>query len=565
MSAGACAFNLLTDPFFPVVTAAGSRRVVAFEGLRQEEGDYPVAFDWPRGDLNIAAAEFAVGVLALAYQPEDHADWVAIWRGESDIDLSARLASLAFAFNLFGDAEGKGPRFLQDFEAFEGDQSEIEALFIDTPGVNGQKKNADLLTHRGRFPRLGVRAAAIALYALQQFAPSGGAGNRTSLRGGGPLTTLVLPDRPMGIAPVPLWRVLLANLPQAAAGAGFLDDDELPRALPWLGSTLTSEGKPPLEISQTDERAHPLQAFFGMPRRIRLVLEGVGPCPMTGEEGALVRGFIQKPWGVNYGAWRHPLTPYRQAKENEPPYTVKPKSSRFGYRDWVGAVIGRAEKGHGAFQAEPVAAITARAATFRRDGFSSSRLLVAGWAMNNMEAGTFLQSVQPLYLAETDEQAQALSRLAIAFADAGDAAASLLRGNLKLALFGDGAKTATDSGVFEEATDAFFERTENAFHELLEAVLAQEGSGDALDDQAVRKRWLATIRRAALDLFDLHATTLLAANDDVKVAMRVTDAYRRLRGALGEVSKVAVSLGIEQPIAPAKPKKSRKAAEEVGA
>lgn len=554
-------FHLLADAFFPVTTVSGARRWATFAELRQDEGDYPVAFDWPRGDLNIAAFEFAVGVLALAYQPEDHDDWAAIWRGTSDIDLDERLSALAFAFNLTGDAEGRGPRFLQDFGAIEGEANDIEALFIDTPGVNGQKKNADLLTHRGRFPALGLKAAGIALYALQQFAPSGGAGNRTSLRGGGPMTTLVWPDRPVSSAPAALWRVLLANLPLSASGAGFLDDASLSRALPWLAPTITSEGKPPVEISQTDPRAHPLQAFFGMPRRIRLVVDGHGICPLTGEVGPLVSGFVQKPWGVNYGAWRHPLTPYRQAKETELPYTVKPKSDRFGYRDWVGAVIGRAEKVHAAFPAEPVAALVSRAETFRRDGFSSSRLIAAGWAMNNMEAGSFLQSVQPLHLAEDAARAGELARLAIALADAGDAAAGILRSNLKLALFGDGAKTATDSGVFEEAGDAFFERTEDAFHAALEALVLDAPS----DGQASRKRWLALIRRTALDLFDLHATSLLAETADIKVAMRVTEAYRRLRGALGEVGKVAAALGIDQPIAPEKQKKSRKAAEEASA
>lgn len=561
MSADAGCFNLLTDAVFPVVTTRGARRWVAFDGLRQEEGDFPVAFDWPRGDLNIAAFEFAIGVVALAYQPEDHGDWMAIWCGQSDVDLSERLSALAFAFNMAGDVEGRGPRFLQDFDPIDGEANDIEALFIDTPGINGQKKNADLLTHRGRFPVLGVKAAAMALYALQQFAPPGGAGNRTSLRDGGPMTTLVWPHRPEPMSAAPLWRVLLCNLPLSVPGAGYLEDEAMARALPWLVPTLTSEGKPPLEISQTDPRAHPLQAFFGMPRRIRLVMGGEGICPMTGESGPLVTGFIQKPWGMNYGAWTHPLTPYRQAKETELPYTVKPKSSRFGYRDWVGAVIGRKKAMPAAIPAEPVLALVARAETLRRDGFSSGRLLAAGWAMNNMEAGTFLQSLQPLHLAETEAKAHELSRLAIAFADAGDAAASLLRSNLKLALFGDGAKTATDTGVFEEATDAFFERTEDAFHDAL----AQIVSDHPPDGQVGAKRWLAMIRRTALDLFDLHATALLAETADIKVAIRVTDAYRRLRASLGEVGKVASALGIDQPVAAEKPKRSRKATEEAGA
>lgn len=551
-------FNLLTDEFFPVRTLSGARRWLRFEELRLEDGDYPVAFDWPRGDLNIAAYEFVIGVLALAYQPEDHADWTAIWRGHSEIDLSERLSALAFAFNLTADANGTGPRFLQEFVAIDGDANDIEALFIDTPGVNGQKKNADVLTHRGRFPALGLKAAAIALYALQQFAPSGGAGNRTSLRGGGPMTTLVWPDRPGSASPAPLWRVLLANLPLSARDAGYLDDHELARALPWLKPTITSESKPPDEVSQTDPRTHPLQVFFGMPRRIRLVVGGIGLCALTGEAGPIVTGFIQKPWGMNYGAWRHPLTPYRQAKEGELPYSVKPKTSRFGYRDWVGVVVGRQEKAYSAFRAEPVAELSRRAADFRRGGLASPRMLAAGWAMNNMEAGTFLQSMQPLHLAEDEAKAVQISRLATAMADAGDAAAVLLRANLKLALFGEDAKVATGTGVFEEATDAFFERTEGSFHTVLEAAIADASS----EDQQQRLHWLAILRRTALDLFDLHATALIAQTNDIKVAMRVTDAYHRLRNALGDVGKLAAALEIQQPVGDEGPKTSRKVAEE---
>lgn len=539
---GLSTFNLLTDPFFPVVTLEGGRRWVTLAELRQEDGDYPVAFDWPRPDLNIAALEFAVGILALVYQPEDEAEWAEIWSGKAGGDLDRRLQELSFAFNLLGDDRGAGPRFLQEYVPIDGDANPVEALFIDTPGVNGQKKNADLLTHRQRFPALGLKAAAIALHALQQFAPSGGSGNRTSLRGGGPMTTLVWPERGDGGPPPPLWRVLLANLP-ISGRASFLPDGDLARALPWLAPTFTSDGKAPVELSEMDPRVHSLQAFFGMPRRIRLVAGGEGRCPVTGEEGPLVTGFIQNPWGVNYGVWRHPLTPYRQTKETDPPFSVKPKSSRFSYRDWVGAVVSHKEKSFASMPALPVESLGDRGRYYRQAGFDASRLLAAGWAMNNMEAGAYLLSVQPLHLAETEERAQVVGTLARMFADAGDAAASLLRSNLKLALFGDGAKTSTDSGVFEEATDAFFEETEDAFHDALDVFLEH----DAPDDQVLRKRWLATLRRAALAIFDRHATELLAETADAKLAERITIAYRRLRGALSEAGKLAAGLLIDPP------------------
>ena len=201
--------------------------------LAQTACDAPVEFDWPRPDFNIASYEFCVGVLAVAFQPSNEL-WQKLWNEPpSRSDLEAALRPLLSAFNLNGD----GPRFMQDFEAFStNDPNPVEALLIDTPGFNGQKKNADLLTHRERYAQLGLPAAAMALYALQQFAPSGGAGNRTSLRGGGPLTCLVLPSG----EPESLWRKILANLP-LVDGLIELDGAALKRIFPWLAPTHFSD------------------------------------------------------------------------------------------------------------------------------------------------------------------------------------------------------------------------------------------------------------------------------------------------------------------------------------
>ena len=191
--------------------------------------------DWPRADLNMAAYEFAIGVATVAFQPQRKGDWLRLWTKPPAPDgVRDAIAPLVHAFNLDGD----GPRFLQELGGVEGEPSPIEALLIDTPGANGQKKNADLLTHRHRYETLGLPATAIALYALQQFAPSGGAGNRTSMRGGGPLTTLVIPGAPDGER-APLWRTVLANLNEDEANE--TDPDDLPRIYPWLAPTLVSD------------------------------------------------------------------------------------------------------------------------------------------------------------------------------------------------------------------------------------------------------------------------------------------------------------------------------------
>lgn len=554
MSSAACHLNVLTDPVFPIRAASGVRRWVAFRDLLDEADDYPVAFDWPRADFNIATAELAIGLLALIYRLTEDAEWRALWDGRSEVDLDAEIERLKPCFHLFGGGDGSGPRFAQDYEALVGEDNAVEALLIDSPGVNGQKKNSDLMTHRERFPALGLKAAATALYCLQQFAPSGGAGNRTSMRGGGPMTVLVLPVG-RDDAPASLWRMLLINLPVQFGGVNWLEDHDIGRALPWMQPTRTSEGN--VEIAEADAAVHPVQAFFGMPRRIRLVTAGEGLCPLTGEIGPLVTGFVQKPWGINYSVWRHPLTPYRQMND-EAPYTVKPKPRRFGYRDWVGVTMGRDERASKAFPSANVTALRSRVRALEAAGIVSQRVLAAGWAMSNMEAETYLFSVQPLHLPAEgrSDVAEALARTAGLYLQAAEGAVRLLCLSLKHALFGKEAKVK-DGGVFDEATDAFFERTEAPFHAALARIAAADLPEPGTDDRETA--WLDRLRTTALIIFDAHATVRLEDGMDIRLSERITDAYGALSAGLSRTSKLASELGVLQPtkkVAPKQPRKS---------
>ena len=132
------------------------------------------------------------------------------------------------------------------------------------------------MVKRDRYAGLPLPTAAMALYTLQAHAPAGGAGNRTSMRGGGPMVTLV---RPRG-GETPLWSLVWANVPE---GRPLAPDDLA--ALPWMRSTRTSETGATVEQPAADH--DPPEAFFGMPRRLRLVVEG-----------DIVTGVIQKPCGT---------------------------------------------------------------------------------------------------------------------------------------------------------------------------------------------------------------------------------------------------------------------------
>ena len=489
--------NLISSAWIPVRTRGGGQRNIRpaqiVDGLGTDAE--PVAPDWARGDFDVAAYEFLIGLVFAAAPPTGLRDWLARWCEPPGVEtLDAAFLPHASAFELTGD----GPRFLQDLERFEeGAPTPVERLLVDAAGESAIRKNQDVLTHRGRYPALDAATAAIALYALQQFAPSGGAGNRTSMRGGGPFTALALPSESSGAG---LWRAIWLNTPDGAPV-----DPADPRVFPWMAPTRTSENDRATFPDHGNQRedAHPAQAFFGMPRRLRLLFEG---------DQAV--GFHQKPRGVKYVGWRHPLSPYYRQKPETELLPTHPKPGRFGYRDWVAATMGN-ETG----LREAAESITT--AKQRLRGLKDARVLIAGWATNNMEAEDFLLAVQPLHLSEKQE---ALDDLAKAMVGAGDAAWRLLRSALRRALFADGANVSDDAALFETARLSFFDRTENAFHHIL-----SEAAVDPMS-AAPRERWLIDLRRTALKLFG--ETALSALTDPAREGARIARAAKLLHADL---------------------------------
>ncbi len=550
-------FNLLSDPFLPVVMRSGAKRWLAFPELVAGAGgngldsDYPVEFNWPRPDFNMASFEFCIGVISLAFDIRDEDDWRPFWSNPPNRDaLAEKIAPLVHAFYL----NGEGPRFLQDYESLQGDETSIELLLIDTPGQNGQRKNSDLLTHRNRYTALGLPAAAMALYTLQAYAPTGGAGNLTSMRGGGPLTALVVPVDHGDAPPVPLWRKIFANVGHCAKPKA----GKLSKALPWLAPTLTSKKSRTVSLAA----AHPLQAYFGMPRRIRLVFSSQpGICSMTGREELLVTGFIQKPYGTKYRLWQHPLTPYRRQKEAGEPYSAKPKSGRFGYRDWVAATVGSKD---GKLAEQPTNIKLAKnnrsqALSYNKQA-ADVRVRVGGWAMNNMEAIAYLIAEEPLHLAKTPDQQQALDELARHFSEAADQAVSQVLAALKKALFSGQKNTSNDRGILDQARAHFFDATEDQFHHLLDDLLQEmPEDGRLTDPNASARHWLRIMRHEALTIFDRLAPVPL---QDAEKAKNIVDSYGILNATFAGLTKQSKTLydKLDLPLPEPKSKTKKEAA-----
>jgi CRISPR system Cascade subunit CasA len=192
-------FNFIAEPWLPVIRASGrGARVRPAELTDQIDDDPIVDLDFPRPDFHCATLEFLIGLLTVACPPCD--DWDTRWKAppmHTELEAAFALFKSVFAF------DGDGVRAYQDQENLTIEPTPIEALLIEAPGAATVKKNAALLVKSGRIEVLSRSAAAMALLTLQTMAPAGGAGHRTSLRGGGPLTTLVLPT-----VPATLWHRL---------------------------------------------------------------------------------------------------------------------------------------------------------------------------------------------------------------------------------------------------------------------------------------------------------------------------------------------------------------------
>src|SRR5205814_9202137 len=94
----------------------------------------------------------------------------------------------------------------------------------------------------------------------------------------------------------------------------------------------------------TPAETHPLQAFWGMPRRIRLdFAENTQtlPCDLTGAvDTEIVTGWRQRPNGVKYVAWEHPLSPSYKDNKSGGWLPVHAQPGGIGYRHWVAIAIG---------------------------------------------------------------------------------------------------------------------------------------------------------------------------------------------------------------------------------
>lgn len=506
--------NLLNDQWLPICRKCGTREQIApWQITDNIETDPVVKLNSPRPDFNGALVQFFIGLLQTAFAPKDDYEWMKYYETPPSTQiLQDAFLQYEHAFNV----DGGGPRFMQDYDLADGERKEIGALLIEEPGANTLRENKDHFIKRGKAEALGVGTAVTALLTLQLNAPSGGAGHRTSIRGGGPMTTLLVPDVLRNPQHNTLWHLAWLNvLPkkefERLCGNPDKNDDE--SIFPWLGPTRTSDKK---GRDTTSEDVHPLQVYWSMPRRIRLDFTEAdnGTCSITGKKAFLLRHFTAKNYGINYsGPWRHPLSPYRFDTEGMS-LPLHPQPDGLGYRHWLGLALGEKE---GVVPASVVHHHCFKSGIRSR---IKTQLWVFGYDMDNMKARGWHEAHMPLYHLENPYRDIFVDTVRDLLSATG-LVADNLRGSLKNAWFKPKAKVRGDLSFI---ANSFWHNTEHDFYTLLDRLYSVVTQGE--DETALCQSWFLVLHKASLGLFDIWVVSGSVEDGDPK---RIALARRDLR------------------------------------
>ncbi|WP_034457478.1 type I-E CRISPR-associated protein Cse1/CasA [Buttiauxella noackiae] len=491
-------FSLIADPWLPVIDRSGQRRKISPQQLFDND---IVELVWPRADFQGASYQLLIGLMQTVTPPRDEEEWDEVWEeGVAPADWHNALERIAEAFN-FGPQK---PAFLQDLETLPVESSSIAGLLVDAPGGNTLKLNKDHFVKRSVYQQFCPHCAAMALYTVQTNSPAAGAGFRTSMRGGGPMTTLLVPQK----TDEALWRKLWLNVFPAR---DKWEKEQLPLIFPWLAATRSSET--PKNIV-TPENAHPLQAYWGMPRRLEIDFSQTtsGICDLCGEtHEALLTRMRSKNYGVQYDTWIHPLSPYRRAAKDAsaPMIPLKGQPGGLAYKDWLGLVVESEEKLNCTFPAKVIRMNTVPQLT---------NLWCFGYDMDNAKARCWYEhrlALSTLPKAHQDEL-KGLLQTAVELATS---TLPLLRYALKEAWF---TTPKEAKGDFSFIDIAFWQQTEADFSNLWKT-LNQYPSATFPQARDALRLWQASLRDYLFHAFDERAFT----NPD-----EVADLTRILRARL---------------------------------
>lgn len=502
--------NLIHDAWIPVTRRDGTREVIPPWKLTDAVGENPVtAISTPRPDLNAALVQFLIGLVQTTYPPEDDVEWVerAI-EPPSPETLRGSFEPVSGAFFM----DGNGPRFMQDLTLTEGDTWDVQKLFFGMPGEQTLKQNKDLFLKRDTIQVVCVPCAAMALYCVQTNTGGLGKGHRTSLRGGGPLTTVVTGNT--------LWQTVWLNVLESRTfnSSGETIGERRERAFPWLAPTRTSEKNE----TTTPDDVHPAQMFFPMPIRIRLMIENK-PCTCDicgGMAGESVRSFQVRSYGVNYsGNWNHPLTPYMVSMKDKETRSKKMSSGGIVYQHWLG-LLQRSSSEKSDFVLDPARCVSSYKG--KKDLLTEylsdvhPRLWAFGYEVDSGKARAWYEGTLPVITVNRQVQAdfEAIVEQVIL---AAKFSASSLQYSASHAMYKEPKNIRGGPKKFSFIDEDFWHVSETSFYSILGEISGNINSGfESQEMKTVKERWIAALSKVCLSLYDRYADSDLVGERDPK-------------------------------------------------
>ncbi len=473
-------FNLIEERWIPIKRRDGTEeRIAPWEVTPSFANNPAITINAPRPDFNGALIQFLIGLVQTTMTPGDKIEWKAKLKTPPTMEeMKAATMKVRHAFELGGN----GPRFMQDFLDLNAQPKPIEQLLIDAPGDKTRRDNTDHFIKRNSINALCPSCCATALFTMQTNAPAGGSGYRTSLRGGGPLTTIIIGAEQHDT----LWHTIWLNVLEADVFLNMCNAAKCSDAdkFPWLA---------PSKKFVTEQDIHPVQYYWAMPRRIRLNLDilGKGSCDVCSREsGFLITSYMEVNKGPEYRApMKHPLSPFNLKTQK----AVLTQPGGVSYRHWLGLVVNDSEG-----KREP-ARIVQEFIGERQERDWQFRIWAFGYDMDNMKARCWYDSKIPLIYASPSTRGE-LENCVAGMIKAASEIAKNVRNAVKKAWF----KRPEDvKGNMFFIDSTFWQSTEPVFYRTLNdlKVELEQTSGGS----AARTKWHRALCREALHIFDAYA------------------------------------------------------------
>lgn len=509
-------FNLIDERWIPVILRDGTTTKIAPWEVTKDFSENPVvSLDAPRPDFNGALIQFLIGLVQTVAAPQNGAERrKRLAEPPTPDELEEKFSSVRHAFELGGD----GPRFMQDYDELDGQAGDIDGLLIDEPGENALKNNTDFFVKRKSSSfSMCPTCSTSAVLTLQVNAPAGGRGYMTSLRGGGPLTTLI---KGAGLHDL-LWHTIWLNVLEISKFHNLANSQisEESCKFPWLAKS---------KETVAEQQMHPAQYYWATPRRIRLVQEiSQGRCSVCScESEKLISQYNERPNGTKYQEpMKHPLSAFNANSTK----AVLTQSGGVSYRHWLGLVLIDNDGNY-----EPARVVHEYIQQWKRSDWPL-QLWAFGYDFvpGQNKARCWYESNMPLLFVDTQLRAEYEHQVG-GMVKAAVEIASNTRSALKKAWFRRPGDAKGDTTFVD---NSYWQNTESDFYTALSNVKSALESGNSTSE--VGNQWLIALCNQSLNLFDCYAWEGSIEDADPKrvvIARKELEQYnhgKKIKGLLG--------------------------------